>query len=68
MDEIREKFGDKVNVDAMFDEFGLDSKELSNLNTDYKSKLTEANKIKELHSQKIKFRVFKNRSCEHKWI
>ena len=51
MDEIREKFGDKVDVDAMFDEFGLDSKELSNLNTDYKSKLSEANKIKELQDK-----------------
>ena len=51
MDEIREKFGDKVDVDAMFDEFGLDSKELGNLNTDYKSKLSEANKIKELQDK-----------------
>ena len=54
MDEIREKFGDKVDVDGMFDEFGLDSKELGNLNTDYKSKLSEANKIKEDAKEQIK--------------
>ena len=29
MDEIREKFGDKINVDEMFDEFGLDSTAVS---------------------------------------
>ena len=51
MDEIREKFGDKVDVDGMFEEFGLDSKQLSNLNTDYKSKLSETNKIKELQDK-----------------
>lgn len=51
MDEIREKFGNKIDVDGMFDEFGLDSKELSNLNTDYKSKLTEANKLQDLQNK-----------------
>ena len=51
MDEIREKFGDKVNVDEMFDEFGLDSAELKKLNDDYKSKLSEATKLQELQSK-----------------
>ena len=51
MDEIREKFGGKVNVDEMFDEFGLDSAELKNLNDDYKSKLAEGNKLQELQSK-----------------
>ena len=51
MDEIREKFGDKVNVDEMFDEFGLDATELKNLNDDYKSKLAEGNKLQELQSK-----------------
>ena len=51
MDEMREKFGKKVDIDGMFDEFGLDATELNNLNTDYKSKLTEANKIKELQDK-----------------
>ena len=36
MDEIREKFGGKVNVDEMFDEFGLESAELKKLNDDYR--------------------------------
>lgn len=51
MDEIREKFGGKVNVDEMFDEFGLDSAELKKLNDDYKSKLSEATKLQELQSK-----------------
>ena len=51
MDEIREKFGGKVNVDEMFDEFGLDSAELKKLNDDYKSKLAEGNKLQELQSK-----------------
>ena len=51
MDEIREKFGDKVNVDKMFDDFGLDATELKNLNDDYKSKLAEGNKLQELQSK-----------------
>ena len=51
MDEIREKFGVKVNVDEMFDEFGLDSAELKKLNDDYKSKLSEATKLQELQSK-----------------
>ena len=51
MDEIRDKFGDKVNVDEMFDEFGLDSTELKKLNDDYKSKLSEATKLQELQNK-----------------
>ena len=51
MDEIRDKFGDKINVDEMFDEFGLDSTELKKLNDDYKSKLSEATKLQELQNK-----------------
>ena len=51
MDEIREKFGDKINVDEMFDEFGLDSTELKKINDDYKSKLSEATKLQELQNK-----------------
>ena len=51
MDEIRDKFGDKINVDEMFDEFGLDSTELKKINDDYKSKLSEATKLQELQNK-----------------
>ena len=51
MDEIRDKFGNKINVDEMFDEFGLDSTELKKLNDDYKSKLSEATKLQELQNK-----------------
>ena len=51
MDEIKAKFGDKVNVDQMFDEFGMDSKELKQLDTDYKSKLKEATALQELQNK-----------------
>ena len=55
MEEIREKFGDKVNVDDMFDKFGLDATELKNLNDDYKSKLEEATKLQELQNKRGSF-------------
>ena len=32
MDEMKEKFGDKINLDKVFDDIGLDSKELNAMN------------------------------------
>jgi len=47
MDEMKEKFGDKVNLDKVFDDIGLDSKELNAMNLDYKDKLAAGTKLKE---------------------
>ena len=47
MDEMKEKFGDKINLDKVFDDIGLDSKELNAMNVDYKAKLAAGTKLKE---------------------
>ena len=47
MDEMKEKFGDKINLDKVFDDIGLDSKELNAMNADYKDKLAAGTKLKE---------------------
>jgi len=47
MDEMKEKFGGNINLDKVFDDIGLDSKELNAMNEDYKGKLAEGTKLKE---------------------
>ena len=51
MDEIREQFGSTVDVDKMFEDFGLDSKELSSMNKEYKDKIKEGEELKILSQQ-----------------
>ena len=50
MEQIKDKFGDKVDVDSMFDEFGLDSVKLKEANDKFNSKLKESKLLQNLEN------------------
>ena len=45
--DMKDKLGDKVDLDKILDDFGLDSKELNKGFDDYKDKLSKGDKLKE---------------------